>query len=160
MPTASQKNGVDLEIIFEAGSISGAGPVMTNKLDRLHVNNWLEDAELSLDQFTAPGASPCAGITNAVDVRYTMDHELVLAWAVGISTSAPIVIPTLAGNAVPPVPPNQLTSPRGGNGIAHVDTSTFPQCAYSVTFTRKLKLTDGENDDPGRGGTVAVFCKR
>jgi hypothetical protein len=29
-----------------------------------------------------------------------------------------------------------------------------------VTFTRSLKLTDGEDDDAGRGGVVAVFCKR
>ena len=159
---ANQKNGLDVEIIFEADSVSGAGPILTNTLDRLHVNNWIEVADFNLDQFTAPGASPCEGITNAVDLRYTMDHELVRTWALGISTSAAIPggVPTLPGIGVPPVPPDQFSSSRGGNGIAHLNTSTWPQCAYAVTFDRILKLTDGELDDAGRGAVVAVFCKR
>ena len=41
-----------------------------------------------------------------------------------------------------------------------LNTSGWPQCAYMVTYTHSLKLTDGEDDDSGRGGVVAVFCKR
>lgn len=80
VPVASQKNGLDFEIIYEAEPVSGsvpATPTLTNGLSRIHINNWLEVAEFSLDQFTAPGATACSGITNAVDIRYTMDHELV-----------------------------------------------------------------------------------
>ena len=162
IPAAALKNGVDVSIFFEAAPVSGPGATLGNQLDRLHVNNWIEVAEFSLDQFTAPGATPCEGITNMVDLRYTMDHALVSTWALGISTSAPIPggTPTLPGLGVPPVPPDQFSSARGGHGQVHLNTSGWPQCAYMVTFTRSLKLTDGEDDDAGRGGVVAVFCKR
>src|SRR6478735_546464 len=71
---ADQKNGLDFELIFEAEPVTGAtptGPLLTNSLSRIHINNWVEVAEFSLDQFTAPGATPCSGVTNAVDIRYT-----------------------------------------------------------------------------------------
>jgi len=50
-------------------------------------------------------------------------------------------------------------SPRGGNGLVHLDTTTWPKCSYAVAFSRHLKLTDGEIDDSGRAPFVAIFCK-
>jgi len=165
IPPADQKNGLDFELIFEAEPVSGAtasGPLLTNSLSRIHINNWFEVAEFSLDQFTAPGATPCSGVTNAVDIRYTMDHELVQSWGLSLSTSATIPggPPILPGLGVAPVPPDEFVSVRGGNGIARLDTTTWPECAYAVVFSRSLKLTDGEIDDGGRGPMVAIFCKR
>jgi hypothetical protein len=164
-PVASPRSGLDFEIIFEAEPTTGAaptGPTLTNALTRIHINNWIEVAELSLDQFTAPGATPCSGITNAVDIRYTLDHELVASWGLSLFTSAVIPggTPTLPGSGIPPVPPDQFATVRGGNGIAHLNTTAWPQCAYGITFSRRLKLTDGEIDDAGRGPMVALFCKR
>ncbi|MFY9512136.1 MAG: hypothetical protein WAQ05_14295, partial [Rubrivivax sp.] len=162
VPAASQRNGVDVQIVFEAQPSSGSGSTLSNDVPRLHINNWAEVTEFNLDQFTAPGATPCEGITNAVDLRYTMDHELVRGWQLSISSSAVIPggTPVLPGATVPPLPPEQFASARGGNGVVHLNTTNWPLCAYTVSFTRQLKLTDGETDDGSRGGSVAVFCKR
>ena len=165
VPAAIQQSGLDFEIVYEAEPVTGpaaTGPMLSNSLDRIHINDWIEVAEFSLDQFTAPGASPCSGITNVVDIRYTMDHELVRDWRLSLSTSATIPggTPVLPGLTTPPVPPDEFASVRGGNGVVHLNTTTWPQCAYAVIFTRRLKLTDGENDDSGRSPMVAVFCKR
>jgi hypothetical protein len=161
---ANQKSGLDFEIIYEAEPVAGAsatGPLLSNSLARIHINNWFEVAEFTLDQFTALGATPCSGITNAVDLRYTMDHELVHNWGLSLSTSAAIPggTPTLPPLGVLPLPPGQFESARGGHGVHHLDTTTWPQCAYAVIFSRRLKLTDGEIDDSGRSPMVAVFCK-
>lgn len=158
---ANQRLGVDIEIAFEAAPVSGPGLVIGNSMPRMHVNNWIEVAQFNLDQFTAPGATPCSGISNAVDIRYTMDHELVADWRLDISTSASIPggTPVLPRLGLPPAA-GQFVSVRGGHGLVHLDTTAWPQCAYMVTFTRMLKLTDGETDDSGRGGVAAVFCKR
>ena len=161
---ANQKNGLDVEIIFEAEPVTGAtpsGPTLSNGLDRIHINNWIEDAEFNLDQFTAPGATPCSGITNAVDIHYTMDHELVAAWGLSLGTSAAIPggTPVLPGLGIP-LAAGQFASVRGGNGVVHLNTTTWPTCAYTVAFSRRLKLTDGEDDDSGRAPQVAVFCKK
>lgn len=160
VPPANQKVGLDVEIRFEAAPVLGPGATLSNSLERLHVNNWIEVAAFNLDQFSAPGATPCEGITNAVDLRYTMDHELVADWSLSLSTSASIPggTPTLPGKGVPPVA-GQTVSARGGFGLAHLDTTAWPKCAYLVVFSRRLKMTDGETDDSGRSPAVAVFCK-
>jgi len=160
---ADQKNGVDYQIIFEAEPVSGpspTGPTLSNSLDRIHINNWLEVAQFNLEQFSTPGTGSCTPITNAVDIQYTMDHELVRGWSLGLSTAAVIPggTPVLPGLGVPPGP-GQFVSPRGGNGLVHLDTSTWPKCSYAVGFSRQLKLTDGEIDDSGRDPFVAIFCK-
>ena len=90
-----------------------------------------------------------------------MDHELVRGWQLTLSSSAVIPggTPALPGKGVITNPPTQTETIRGGNGSVHLNTGTWPQCAYIVTFSRSLKLTDGENDDSGRAPMVAVFCK-
>lgn len=165
------RNGIDFEIIYEAEPVTGpqpTGPTLTNTLDRIHINNWYEVAEFTLMQFTGPGADACTGITGELDLKYTMDHELVRDWSLAISTSAAIPggIPVLPGlgrpvptPAVPPQPA-QTISVRGGYGTVHLDTSDWPKCAYAVAFSRILKLTDGEVDDDGRDPVVALFCTR
>jgi hypothetical protein len=170
-PVSALKNGMGFEIIYQAEPVTGpqpTGPTLTNGLDRIHINNWIEVAEFGLDQFTGPGANACSGITSTLDLRYTMDHELVRDWRLDISTSAVIPggAPVLPGfgrpvptPAAPPQPP-QLATIRGGRGKVHLDTSAWPKCAYAVSFSRMLKLTDGESDDSGRAPIVALFCTR
>jgi len=158
---ANQKNGLDFEIIFEAEPTTGpapSGPTLSNSLDRIHINNWFEDAEFSLTQLNVDACSP---ITTAVDILYTMDHELVRGWQLSISTSAVIPggTPTLPGLGTITDPANQTETVRGGNGSVHLNTGTWPQCAYAVIFSRILKLTDGDIDDSGRSPMVAIFCK-
>ena len=151
MSPADQKNGVDYQIVFEAEPVSGpspSGPTLSNSLDRIHINNWLEVAQFNLEQFSTPGTGSCTPITDAVDIQYTMDHELVRGWGLSLSTSAVIPggTPVLPGLGIPPAP-RQFVSPRGGNGLVHLDTATWPKCSYAVVFSRQLKLTDGEIDD-------------
>jgi hypothetical protein len=158
---ANQRSGVDLEILFEAAPIPGhAGAVLGNSLPRIHINNWLEATAFAIDQQSAPGTTPCSGITSAIDVRYTIDHELLADWSVSLSTSAsPPGSFTLVGAALPPGP-GEVATPRGGYGLDHIDTTAWEPCAYAISFSRRLKLTDGEIDDSGRDPIVALFCRK
>jgi hypothetical protein len=150
---AAPKSGVDVEIVFEAAPMpGGAGATLSNTLPRLHVNNWSEVAEATVAQLTLPGTTPCSAVTTALDLSYTMDHELVASWGIGLVTSA-----TIPGGF--PVFPGG-TTPRGGFVSHHLDITPWPECAYQLTFSRKLKLTDGERPDSGRTSTIALFCKR
>ncbi|MFN0106711.1 MAG: hypothetical protein ACKV2U_32030 [Bryobacteraceae bacterium] len=145
---AAQKNGVSLRIIFEAGPIGG-GVTFTNELSNILINNWGEVNQINLLQFHSPGATACSEITDAIDIEYTADHELIAAWNVGISSAA----------AFPPPPPLPGgTVPRGGFGTRHVDVSLWPSCSYVVTLSTRRKLTDGEIDDSTRTNML-TFCK-
>jgi hypothetical protein len=150
-PPANPKNGVALRIVFEAGPVSASpnGPVaFTNELARILVNNWGEVRLLDLEEFSS-GGMPCAKITNAINIQYTVDHELIASWGVGISSAA----------AFPPPPPLPSGStPRGQTGTHFVNVNGWPACAYIVTLDTRRRLTDGENDDSDR--TIQkVFCK-
>jgi hypothetical protein len=152
-PVASPRSSVDLEILFEAAPIAGAaGTTLSNGLPRIRLNNWEEVALAGVNQLTLPGTTPCSAVTTALDIPYTMDHELVLSWQLSLLTSASIPggTPGLPGG----------TASRGAAATHHLDTTDWPECAYAVNFTRQLKLTDGEQPDPGRTGTIALFCKR
>jgi hypothetical protein len=146
---ASPAQGTAIRIVFEAQTLSGSddGPYrFTNELPKMLVNNWGEATGLFVVQL---GADRCAGIGDGIDIKYTADHQLMDSWQVGCSGPTP----TLPGG----------TSPRGGAGTQHVDTSdplTWPPCAYSVTLATRRALTDGENDDPGRTTNSIIFCKK
>jgi hypothetical protein len=151
----AKKNGVDIEIVFEAAPMAGSlGATLSNTLPRIHINNWIEVAEASVNQLTLPGTTPCSAVTTELDIRYTMDHELVAAWSINLGTSATV------SQDPPDFPLPKGSSARGGFGVHSINTSSWPECAYMLTFTRSLKLTDGELPDSGRTGTIALFCKR
>lgn len=144
---ADPKNGVDLRIVFEAQATDGTGG-FSNALGRLHVNNWGEVNLLDLQEF-AGGSSPCSKITNAINIEYAVDHELLRSWGLALSTNAS---PAPAFPALP-----SGNAPRGGSGTQNVPTIGWPSCAYRVSLTTSLRLTDGENDDSGR--TIEkIFC--
>lgn len=143
----SPKNGIDMQIAYEAGPTSGPA-TFSNTLARIHINNWGEVRLLDLQEFSG-GGMPCSKITNAINIQYTVDHELTAAWSIGISSAA----------AFPPPPPLPSgNAPRGGHGTHFVNVAAWPACAYVVSMNTRRRLTDGENDDPTRT-TQKVFCK-
>ena len=144
---AVPKNGVDLRIVYEAAPVGGA-VAFSNALDRIHVNNWTQVQLLDLQEF-AGGGTPCSKITNAINIQYTVDHELTASWSIGISSAA----------AFPPPPPLPSgNAPRGGHGTHFVNVGAWPNCAYKVVLGVVRRLTDGEDDDSGQ--TVErIFCK-
>ncbi len=150
-PVASPKNGVALRIVYQAGPVSASpnGPVaFTNELSRILVNNWGEVRLLDLQEFKG-GGTPCSKITGAINIQYTVDHELIAGWGLSISSAAAF--------PPPPLPPPPST-PRGGSGTHFVDVSAWPSCAYIVSLGTSRRLTDGETDDSGRL-VQRVFCK-
>lgn len=150
---ASPQSGKLVRIVFEAEPLTGATgatPTLTNELERLLVNNWSDVNLLGLLQFSGPGSTACSGLSNALDIQYTTDHELLAAWTMGISTAASIP------GGVPALPSG--TTPRGAAGTKHLDISTWPACSYLVSLTTRRMLTDGETDDSGHTNYV-TFCK-
>ena len=144
---ASPRSGKDLRIVYEAAPVGGA-VAFSNQLGRIRINNWVEVGLLDLQEFSG-GGTPCSKITNAINIQYTVDHELIAAWSIGISSAA--VFPP------PPALPSGSV-PRGAAATHFVNVAGWPSCAYVVSLTTRRKVTDGEIDDSGR--TVQqVFCK-
>jgi hypothetical protein len=157
-PLTDPKSGAALKIYFEAepvgGPVSGA-PTLGNDLPKILINNWSAVLELNLQQFLAPGANCCSGLTNALDIKYTADHELMRSWSVGISSCAS----SLGGGWSPTPPPLPSGStPRGGIGTDSRNIAAWPSCSYLVTLGATRALTDGEYDDTG-ASTHLTFCK-
>lgn len=151
---ASPKNGTMLRIVFEAEPTTGPAistPTLTNQLDNIYVNNWSDVNDLNLAQFMGPGNTPCSGLTNALDIMYTSDHELMAAWNVDVSSAA--AFPAIA----PPLPSG--TTPRGAAATRSLNIAAWPACSYRVTLTTRRMLTDGEIEDSGHTNLV-TFCKK
>ena len=150
---ASPKNGTTLAIIFQAEPVGGStpsAPTLTNQLDKIYINNWSDVNAINLAQFTGAGNTPCTGLTTAIDVLYTADHELLAEYGIGISTAATIP---------PPLPAwPSGTGPRGAHGSFHVDIHLWPACSYLLALNTRRMLTDGEIDDSGHD-TWLTFCK-
>ena len=154
-PVAAPQNGAMLRIEFEAEPVTGAtpaAPTIGNALEKLYVNNWSDVNQLALLQFSGAGNTPCSGLSSALDIQHTTDHELLAGWSLGLSTSA--TIPTPPG--VPVM--DSGTGPRGAAGTQHLNISLWPKCSYLVSLSTSRKLTDGENDDSGHTSYI-TFCK-
>ncbi len=149
VPSADQRTGVDLGIVFEATRVAGPSspPDFTNTLTRIHINNWLEVNLLDLLQFHSGGTLACSPITTALDVEYTADHELMAEWAVSITSASPSAPGTVASG----------TTPRGGFGTDHENTGTWDICSYVVTLATRAALTTGLIDNQGRS-QQKTFC--
>ena len=127
-------------------------PTLTNELENVYINNWIEVSELDLKEFHGPGHNSCSGLTSAIHILYTADHELMKSsWGVGITSAAAIP-------AIPPPPLPGGTLPRGDAGVRFIDISAWVPCSYIVSLTTQRLLTDGENDDTGRTRQL-TFCK-
>jgi hypothetical protein len=155
VPVGEQKNGTDCAIIFQAtrlstiSAVNGGGiPDYSNSLGKARINNWAEVALLDLLQFHTGGATACSPLSNALDIEYTVDHEFIRSWSIGMSTASGMVLTS-------PPPPPQTT--RGGAGTHHENTSTWPTCSYAITLTTQRRLTNGLDDDDGNT-QQKTFC--
>ncbi|MGO8931213.1 MAG: hypothetical protein ACLQU3_30530 [Limisphaerales bacterium] len=150
VPVGSQKNGFTAAIIFQAtrvttiGTVNGGGtPDYTNQLANIHINNWDEVSLLDLLQFLLPGSTACSPLANDLDILYTVDHELLLAWSFTLTTASGMTL------MAPPSGPT-VAHPRGDAGTYHQNISAWPSCSYAFRLYTQRKLTDGLNDDSQR----------
>jgi hypothetical protein len=147
---AVPKNGIAIAIIFQARRAGQPAPFpFSNALSKMLVNNWAEVNQLNLQQFLGAGSGPCSGLSTDLDILYTIDHELMAAWSIDITSAAAIP-------AHPPYPSG--TTPRGGFGSHHVNIAAWPKCSYAVWLYSRPALTDGETDR-GTTPSLVTFCK-
>lgn len=157
VPAASQRNGLDVAIIFQATRLStigavnsGSAPDFTNQLARCRISNWDEVNLLDLQQFVNPGATGCSPLSNDLDILYTVDHELLADWHFGLVTASNMTLTS------PPSGPNAL-HPRGDAGTYHEDISSWPMCSYALQLITNRKLTTGLVDSSGKVNQK-TFC--
>lgn len=150
VPPANQRNGLECALIFEATRVGGptSPPDFTNTLAKIHVNNWDEVRLLSLLQFHTGGGTPCSPLTTDLDIEYTVDHQRLAAFSVGVATAAPL----------PPLTLPSGTGPRGGAGVHHENIAAWQSCSYTVSLSTRRALTTGLSDDPTKTSSV-TFCK-
>lgn len=151
---SSPRNGKLLEIVYQTTTHPAVGFEHEQVARaKVYVNNWGEVRLLALKQFEDPGATSCDELHDDLDLKYTVDHELLLDWALGVSSAASGL--GWPGPGVLPPPP---TGARGAHGIKHLDISTWPSCSYTAGLTSTRKLTNGDwNDDTN--GVWITFCK-
>ncbi len=142
------ENGKSLKITFQAATVAPGPPnvIFTNDLAAFHVNNWVEAHALWITQL----GGGCNGIASSLDLEWTVDHELLRDFSVGISSAAG---PQPLSNPLP-----SGVGPRGGFGTVHEDTSGWAKCSYTASLTAQLRMTDGHYDDSGRTYPL-TFCK-
>jgi hypothetical protein len=156
VPVASQRAGKDFAIIFEGTRVTtlpAATPDFTNKLNKIHINNWSEVNELAFAEF---GTDCCTPIDANLSVQFTVDHEEMDSgvWSLAItscSLSAPNnITPTVSG-------PGVTVTPRGGSGTIVEDTSSWSDCSYTGNLAARAGLTTGLLDNQGINKPL-TFC--
>ncbi|MEJ2051816.1 MAG: hypothetical protein P8Y60_18650 [Calditrichota bacterium] len=157
-PVSDPKNGLVVKIIYEAEPVAGGPPNFRDELPKLLINNWIEVRQLNLLQFQTGGSS-CTPLTSDLDIKYTVDHELIAAWTLTINSAAfspPDNLPVPYSNPI-----RSGNVPRGDVDTVHLDISDstkWPSCSYKVWLTTRRALTDGEDDDDADSSLV-TFCK-
>ncbi|NYG08460.1 hypothetical protein BJ986_002947 [Phycicoccus badiiscoriae] len=144
------RSGQDLGIVFEATRVSNpmaSPPDYTNSLTKLHVNNWGEVNELSIQQFANPVTLGCTPIDSALDVDYTADHELMAAWDLSITSFSSSAPGSVASGTVP----------RGQFGTVSEVTTSWKPCSYLVSMSTRAALTTGLIDNQGTSSQI-TFC--
>ncbi|WP_295721750.1 hypothetical protein [Mucilaginibacter sp.] len=160
---ADQKNGKMLYIQFQTTD-DPTNPASTNLntqalIGKIYVNNWNEVNLLKLEELFAGGGSGCTPVQSQAHADYTVDHELIASWSMGVWSNA---IGSVAG-----LPSG--TFPRGGAAKFNLASppipyvlvpafNTWPSCAYSLTLNTVRNLTTGEYNDQGKTNQV-IFCK-
>ena len=153
-----QRNGSHAAIIFEATRVGGptSPPDFTNTLSNIHINNWHAVALHNLLQFHTGSGTPCSPLSTDLDIEYTVDHELIAAWNLQLTTAAtPAPTP-----ALPPInnPPADNITTRGGFGTHHENITAWPSCSYIVWLHTRRSLTTGLVDDTTQSIPLS-FCK-
>jgi hypothetical protein len=161
----NQRNGTDCAIIFQASRVStishvndgSVAPDYTNSLGKAHINNWPEVSLLDLVQFHTGSATACSPLSTALDVEYTVDHELIGPWSLSVSSASGKSLTNAPPGVAPALPSTGANTPRGGYGVHHEDIGKWPTCSYTVTLTTRRRLTNGLNDDTDKNNNK-TFC--
>ena len=160
VPGGSEKDGRSFTIIFEATRVGVAGPDFTNALPKARINNWTQVELLNLLQFHTHGGTPCSPLSTDLDIEYTVDHELIAAWSVDVTSAASFSHNPLPSDALAsdPAPSTMTKSPRGGFGTHHENITSWPSCSYVVHLYTRPRLTTGIVD-AGTSELIKTFCK-
>ncbi len=169
-----QKSGTDIGLVFEATRVGGptSPPDFTNSVGKVHVNNWVEVHKIDILQFHTGGGTPCSPLSTSAGIEFTADHELMAAWAIGLTTAA--VPPPLPGGpvfasgegtrgavpaAAPAQPPVPVAPPppwRWADTLVY-DISAWPTCSYTASLNTRPALTTGLADRDV-ATTSVTFC--
>jgi hypothetical protein len=105
-------------------------------------------SKLNLLQFHTGSATSCSPLSNDLDIEYTVDHEYIASWSIGLSSASGKTLTS---------PPHSPQTARGGAGTYHENIAAWPTCSYTVSLTTSRRLTDGRIDDHGRTNSL-TFC--
>jgi hypothetical protein len=157
---ADQKNGKLLYLQFQTTDDPG-NPASVNLntqvlVGKIYVNNWNEVNLLKLEELFANGGTGCTPVQSQAHVDYTVDHELIDTWAIGIWSAAIGSVANLPAGGPPRGAFDKLNLATAATLVPPF--ANWPSCAYSLTLTTVRKLTTGESNDQGKTNQV-IFCK-
>jgi hypothetical protein len=163
VPPASQLNGANVTLTFEATRVSVPSPPdYTQSPVMIRVNNNIELAQLTLKQFMG-ALGCCTPITSELTVLFSVDHEEIGSgdWSLSILSQAGGMTcsPSAPGNITPTVsiPGVVSITGRGGSGSIVENTSGWVACSYQVWLYTTPRLTDGINNHT-QDQTLVTFC--
>jgi hypothetical protein len=164
-PAASETGGT-VRLVFETTVDDGSGAPSTDPADverrgeaTIYVNNWREVRELAVvdDIGNEIGCS----VTDTATVRYTVDHEFLTEYGVGLTSPAagggsawPGSL--LSGSVARDTTPHGSATGVAGeidlgatyDGSGSFDAFTdWPACSYIARLSSRLALTDGRRND-------------
>jgi len=162
VPVASQKNGKMLYIKFQTTDdpANPASPNLNTQslIGKIYVNNWNEVNLLKLEELFSGGGSGCTPVSGAAHADYTVDHELIASWQLGVWSNATGNVSGLPGGTIPRGEAKKFNLAAPVPFVLTPPFSAWPSCAYSLTLTTYRKLTTGESNDWAKTNQV-IFCK-
>jgi hypothetical protein len=169
VPAASQLNGTNLTLTFEATRVAVPSPPdYTQAPVMIRVNNAFELTQLTLKQFAGP-LGCCTPISSELDVLFSVDHEEIGNgdWSLKILSQAggspcqangTTCSPSAPGDITPSVSsPIVSVTARGGSGTVIEHTGGWDPCSYQIWLCTTPRLTDGLNNR-GEYANLVTFC--
>jgi hypothetical protein len=150
VPLASQLNGANVTLTFEATRVADPSPPDYSQSPvMIRVNNAFELTELTFKQFLGPQGC-CTPISAQLDVLFSADHEEISSgdWSLSIlsQTGSPPMTcsPSAPGNITPSSSgPGVSVTARGGSGSIIENTSGWQPCSYQAWLNTTPRLTTG-----------------
>ncbi|MFB0499345.1 hypothetical protein ABID99_005582 [Mucilaginibacter sp. OAE612] len=162
VPVADQKNGRMLYIQFQTTDdpANAASPNLNTQslIGKIYVNNWNEVNLLKLEELFAGGGSGCTPVSGTAHADYTVDHELIASWSLGVWSNATGTVSGLPSGTTPRGDAKKFDMASPSPFVLTPPFSAWPSCACSLTLTTYRKLTTGESNDWGKTNQV-IFCK-
>jgi hypothetical protein len=145
VPSGAVLDGSNVVFTFEATRTSNPASPDYQQAPRLvRVNNNIEVNQLTLAEFESGPDGCCTPITTQVNILVSVDHEEMGPWSLGISSCGlPADVDLWPAISTPA---GVTIVPRGGYGTFTQDTSSYPDCSYTVTLTTTPLMTDGVNN--------------